>query len=87
MLHIYIDTDFKRFFVHAGACSHEKATEYFVQAISDPSAFVAKQCASYYEYDMGLCDQARSLAIGADITPDDEGVYYLRTSPEVYTRQ
>lgn len=59
-----------------------RATEYFVEAVGNPSGFVAKQCSSYFKYKLGLCKFKKSLSIGSDLTVADAGLFYLKTNSE-----
>lgn len=51
-----------------------------MEAVVDASGFVSKECSSYVAYNLGLCEDKKSLSIGGNLTASDAGQYYLKTN-------
>ncbi|XP_050420598.1 lipase member H-like [Adelges cooleyi] len=69
---------------YASVCSHRRAYYYYSEAINKGDAFTAIPCASYEDYNKGLCSNNTDLAVQLGKSPYDkskEGNYFLNTNP------
>ncbi|XP_014614491.1 PREDICTED: endothelial lipase-like [Polistes canadensis] len=47
-----------------GACSHSRAFEFFAESINSKIGFHAKECDSYFNYKLGICNTKLSTIMG-----------------------
>lgn len=64
------------------SCSHGRSVEFFVEAVENSKDFISRQCFSYLIYLSGTCNNNKQVTLGADLTLEDKGNYYLRTNAE-----
>lgn len=64
----------------SAGCSHGRSTEFFGEAVGNSKGFVSTQCSSYIRYRTNGCDDDKEITMGADLTLDDAGTYYLQTN-------
>lgn len=60
--------------------SHMRATEYFVESISNPTGFRARKANSYADFTISGCDGAEQMMGEAASSTGESGNYYLDTN-------
>lgn len=61
-------------------CDHHRAYEYFIEAVLNPTDFVAKKCSNWAQYKINYCDK-ETVPMG-DLTTNLTGSFYLDTNKE-----
>lgn len=57
-------------------------TDFFVESIYNQNGFVSTKCESYEAYESGVCSENKKVTLGAILTTQDEGSYYLDTNAQ-----
>ncbi|KAK3932384.1 Lipase member I [Frankliniella fusca] len=63
-------------------CNHFMAYTYFAESIYNPEAFPAHSCASWADFDNGLCDDNDVIPMGYSTPNSAKGLYFLRTNAQ-----
>lgn len=63
------------------SCSHGRSHQFFAESIVRPDAFVAAQCASWMDFQLGKCDNTTAV-MGEFISTDAQGTFYLETNAQ-----
>ncbi|XP_011314500.1 lipase member H-A-like [Fopius arisanus] len=61
-------------------CNHWRSWRYYAESIKYEYAFLATQCASFYQYRSGDCDWNRKVYSGYSVPRDTRGSYYFTTN-------
>ncbi|KAJ8934544.1 hypothetical protein NQ314_013285 [Rhamnusium bicolor] len=62
-------------------CDHQRAPEYFAEAILNPKEFLAKSCSDWDTYKDKKCENGQEIPLG-DITAKITGNFYLETNKD-----
>lgn len=78
----YTHTDFYAFhFADSFACSHQRATAYYLESIRSPKGFWGWACSSYIAFLLGMCPPTNYLLeAGDNVRPSTRGMFLVDTN-------
>ncbi|XP_059473839.1 lipase member I-like isoform X2 [Neocloeon triangulifer] len=62
-----------------GHCSQHRAAEFFVESINSNN-FIGRECASWSDFQNGLCDESTRTVMGFSSDPSTRGTFFLVTA-------
>ncbi|ODM88024.1 Pancreatic triacylglycerol lipase [Orchesella cincta] len=65
-----------------GGCAHERAPDYFLEALLSETEFRGKKCTSWNDFTSGICDDNEVGVMSYNTPETTTGVFYLRTNSE-----
>ncbi|XP_020288317.1 pancreatic lipase-related protein 2-like [Pseudomyrmex gracilis] len=68
--------------IFAEYCSHGRSHQFFAESIVHPNGFIAVQCATWIDFQLGKCNNSNTAVMGEFISSDERGIFYLETNAQ-----